>query len=127
MENMMKKVKEVKNEERRMKNEEWRTKNNAIESVSQEGAAKLILITSAPDAWMIEWSNDWIIEWLNDWMIIVNVSGGEHYHFVSCLLEMTKMTKMTKIFLNDPFLLIDISKQNYDSNGIICLKISKEL
>jgi hypothetical protein len=79
---------------------------------------------------MIEWSNDRMIEWLNDWMIIVNISGGEHYHFVSCLLEMTKMTKMTKItkiFLDDPFLLIDISKQNYDSNGNICLKVSQEL
>jgi hypothetical protein len=66
-------------------------------------------------------------------MSIVKVSGGEHYHFVSCLLEMTKMTKITKmnkmikIFLDDPFLLIDISKQNYDTNGIICLKISQEL
>jgi hypothetical protein len=73
----------------------------------------LILITSALDALLIEW--------LNDRMIIVNVSGDEYYHFVSCLLE------MTKIFLDDPFLLIDISKQNYDSNGIICLKISQEL
>jgi hypothetical protein len=82
---------------------------------------------------MLEWLNDWIIELLNDRMIIINVSGGEHYHFVSCLLEMskmskmTKLTKLTKIFLDDPFLLIDISKQKYDSNGIICLKISQEL
>jgi hypothetical protein len=60
-------------------------------------------------------------------MITVNVSEGEHYHFVSYLLEMTKMTKINTIFLDDPFLLIDISKQNYDSNGIICLKILQEL
>jgi hypothetical protein len=57
MENMMKKVEEVKKEERRKKKEERRKKKEerrkkkkAIESVSQEGAEKLILITSAPDA-----------------------------------------------------------------------------
>jgi hypothetical protein len=52
-----------------MKTEEWRTKNEnkAIEPVSQEGAEKLILITSAPDAWMIEWLNDRMIEWMNEW------------------------------------------------------------
>jgi hypothetical protein len=27
----------------------------------------LILITSAPDAWIIKWLNDWIIEWSNDY------------------------------------------------------------
>jgi hypothetical protein len=48
-------------------------------------------------------------------MIAVSASGGENDHFVSfrfvsCLLE------MTKIFLDDPFLLDDISKQDYDSN-----------
>jgi hypothetical protein len=37
-----------------MKNEKRRTKNKSIESVSQEGAAKLILITSALDALLIE-------------------------------------------------------------------------
>jgi hypothetical protein len=71
-----------------------------------------------------------MFEWLNDRMIIDNISGDEHYLFVSCLLEMIKMIKMTKIskiFLDNPFLLIDISKQNYDSNEIICLKISQEL
>jgi hypothetical protein len=118
----MTKVEEVKNEEWGMANGEWIMENESIESTSQEWATKLILITSTPDAWMIEW--------LNGLMIIINVSEGEHYHFVSCLLEMTKMTKMTKmikIFFNDHFLLIDISKQNYDSNGIICLKISQEL
>jgi hypothetical protein len=50
-------------------------------------------------------------------MIAVSASGGENdyfvlFRFVSCLLE------MTKIFLDDPFLLDDISKQDYDSNGI---------
>jgi hypothetical protein len=62
MENSMTKVEEV-------KNEEWGMKNKAIESTSREGAAKLILITSTPDAWMIEWLNDWMIKWLNDWII----------------------------------------------------------
>jgi hypothetical protein len=80
--------------------------------------------------WMIDWLNDWLIERLTDWMIVVSISGGKHDYFVSCLLEMTEMTKitkMTKLFLDDPFLFNDISKQNYESNGSICLKISQEL
>jgi hypothetical protein len=48
----------MKNEEWRIQNEEYKMKNKAIESVSQERATKLILITSAPDAWMIKWLND---------------------------------------------------------------------
>jgi hypothetical protein len=59
----------MKKDEEGWGSEEWRMKNKAIESVSQEGAMKLILITSTPDTWMIEWSNDWMIEWSNDWMI----------------------------------------------------------
>jgi hypothetical protein len=42
------------------------------------------------------------------WMIAVSISEGKYYHFVLYLLE------MTKIFLDDHFLLIDISKQNYE-------------
>jgi hypothetical protein len=68
---------------------------------------------------MLECLDDWMIEWLP--LAILEANTIISFRFVSCLLE------MTKIFLDDHFLLDDISKQDYDSNGTICLNISQEL